>query len=771
MTVVGTLLVNVIGSNSALKATYAESTAASSMFASKASAASSIIGRAVNLASVAAFAGVGAVAAFGVESVNAARSFQSSMELVRTQAGASQAEVDSMSKAILNMAGSVGTGPDALAAGLYHIESAGIRGAQALDVLTTAAEGAKVGHADLESVTNALIATVNSGIGGVSNMSQAMGVLNSIVGSGNMRMQDLADAMSTGVLSSAKAFGINIQSLGAAIADMTNQGVPAIDAATRLRMTISLLGAPSSKAQKDLASIGISATQLALDMRTPGGILTAAEDLKRHLDDSGLSAVKQAALLSNAFGGGRSSSAILTLLGSLQKFGTIQTQVTNGTKAFGDAWAATQQTAQEKWDAFNASLGSVSVQAGNVLLPMITDAMNGLATWISANGDNITNFFSGVVTTVEKFGSIVAPAIGAIGSAWASLPDQVKALIIGGFLADRVAKWVFGIDAASIASAGIKLAASFLGGIAGKVGVGAAGDLLGVQKVWIVGSDVPLGGGGLVQDAETIGAGGLGVAGGIAAALGGVVALALTGPIHNLEDALSTALGGKPLDYYTGPPGSSPFTNSVPAALPADPPKSLEQLQAIKDQLVGPSLTALQGIKDSTSGLLASSNPTLAAIQSIKDGTTATAASMVGAMDDVRTQVADSGAAQALAINRLAAVMTMQGGSASQSSQHLAKLGIHAFAAGGIVPGSGAQLAIVHGGEFVIPPDIFTTSPAGPPLPGGGGRSGASVIQHVSHIHVEIDRRVLAEAVDELLLQAASGFSSGFLSGNPVTGA
>src|SRR5438477_9484454 len=99
-------------------------------------------------------------------SIGKARDFARAMELIHTQAGGTQAEVTSMSKALLGLAGQVGTGPEALAAGLYHVESAGLRGAKALDILKTAAEGAKVGNADLESVTNALIASVNSGVKG-----------------------------------------------------------------------------------------------------------------------------------------------------------------------------------------------------------------------------------------------------------------------------------------------------------------------------------------------------------------------------------------------------------------------------------------------------------------------------------------------------------------------------------------------------------------------------------------------------------------------------
>jgi TP901 family phage tail tape measure protein len=366
------------------------------------------------------------------------------MELIRTQAGATQTEVNSMTQAILKMAPTVGTGPEELAAGLYHIESAGLRGAKALQVLQAAAEGAKVGHADLESVTNALIAAVNSGVGGITNMSQAMGTLNAIVGSGNMRMNDLTGAMSTGILSSAKTFGLSMQDVGAAIADMTNQGIPAQDAATRLRMTISLLGAPTTQAAKELASVGISSRQLADDMRK-GGLLQALTDLSGHLKASGKDATEQAQLLSKAFGGGRSSSAILTLLGSLGKYKDILGQIKTGAGSFGSAWEATSATTAEQMSNLTASVHTLMIAIGTGLLPafnMIVAAIVPLVSGIAQLAAANPQLAATVLIAVGAFAGLVAilafagPIMAAFGVVVGVLTSPILLVVgaIAGFL-------------------------------------------------------------------------------------------------------------------------------------------------------------------------------------------------------------------------------------------------------------------------------------------------------------------------------------------------
>lgn len=768
---IGTLLV-ALGINTApFTAGMAKSEAELKGFGSTASGVGSKASGAFSVVNMAALAAVGGVVAFGAESVNAARTFQSSMALIQTQAGAPAAEVANMQAGILAMASSVDTSPDQLAAGLYHIESAGIRGAQALDILHTAAEGAKVGNADLESVTNALLAEVNSGVTGVTSMSGAMGTLNAIVGAGNMRMQDLTDAFGTGVLSAAKVFGVSLQSVGAALADMTNQGIPATDAATRITSAIRLMAAPTSKAVKEFAGIGLSSSTLAHDLRSKGGILTAVEDLTAHMDKAGLSTTQQAALLASAFGG-KQSLGILTLVGNVQKLKDAQDAVNKGAGSFGDAWAANQQTAQAHMDQFHATLDTLSVDVGMVLLPLVTDAMSALGTWLANNQTTIVSFATNFATGIRELGAVVGPAIAAVGAAWAAIPGPVKELIIGAFLANKVAKLVLGIDASSLASAGLKLGASFMGSITSAAGglLGNAQDALGIRVFVTNMAEGGLGGGGAAGGALNA-AEGAGAAGGgalapaLAVGLLPLLAIPLTAAIHTTtaQELANVAKSNK---------GGGAVGNDITTRFYADQ-KTPADLQAIKDQLAGPSLTALQGIKDSTSSLLASANPTLAALSDIKDGTTASAASMVGAMDDVRTQVATTGGTQTLAIDRLAAIMTMQSGSASQSSQHLARLGVHAFADGGTVPGIGPMLAVLHGGEVVIPPDVLNNAPAGPGLPSLGGiRSGiGQVIRLELHNHIEIAGQPLLEWIDTALFGGASGYSSGFMANPGVTGA
>ena len=328
-----------------------------------------------------AIAGI-AVAAVGAFSVKEAVEFNKQMVLIQTQAGASKEEMLNMSKAVLDMGGTVAQGPIELSKALFHIESAGYRGAAALDILKVASEGAAVGNANLEDVTNALVAAEATHIKGLGDTSNAMGVLNAIVGSGNMRMADLTAALSTGILPAARSVGISIQDVGAAIDTMTINGVPAIDAATRLRMTFSLMEAPTSKATKALATIGMTSNQLADDMRNKG-LLPALNDLEDHLTHSGMTATEQAQVISHAFGGGRTSSAILTLLGNLDTMQKSFDNIGSTANNFAADVAAAAETPAERWDKFKSGIQALAIRIGQDLLPALDGALVGLTKFVS----------------------------------------------------------------------------------------------------------------------------------------------------------------------------------------------------------------------------------------------------------------------------------------------------------------------------------------------------------------------------------------------------
>src|SRR5689334_15105964 len=88
--------------------------------------------------------------AFVAYGVKAAGDFQQSMNLLVTACGESQSNLKAVSDGVLSLARQTGTSTGMLAEGMYQVEKAGYRGANGLQVLKAAAQGAREEGADLK---------------------------------------------------------------------------------------------------------------------------------------------------------------------------------------------------------------------------------------------------------------------------------------------------------------------------------------------------------------------------------------------------------------------------------------------------------------------------------------------------------------------------------------------------------------------------------------------------------------------------------------------
>ncbi|MGH9093839.1 MAG: phage tail tape measure protein [Acidimicrobiales bacterium] len=217
-----------------------------------------------------AFLGITAGAlALGAVSLKLGGDFQQSMRLLVTGAGEAQGNIAMVSKSILDMAGQVGFMPEQLAKGMYMIESAGYHGAAGLTVLRAAAEGAKADGAALDVVGNALTTVMTDLHAPASKAADIMSQMVVAVGLGKMRMDDLAGSIHN-VLPAAAAAHLSFAEVGGAIATMTAEGMSADQVTQNLNHTIVKLQAPTVSMQQAMASYGLNAQQVSLQLGQKG---------------------------------------------------------------------------------------------------------------------------------------------------------------------------------------------------------------------------------------------------------------------------------------------------------------------------------------------------------------------------------------------------------------------------------------------------------------------------------------------------------------------
>ncbi|MGH9089986.1 MAG: phage tail tape measure protein [Acidimicrobiales bacterium] len=381
-----------------------------------------------------AFFGIAAAAGvIGYESVKWAKSFQTQLTLLRTQAGLTVTAMRAVKQAAMANSANLGIGPTTYVKAAYHPASAGFRTGTAIRITNASAMLAGIGGAPIETTVNAVTGIMRAyNLRGPQAKSTAA-LVNATIGAGNMRMSTFLGAAASGVYSTGKTFGVSASSVGGALAFLTDRGVPASQAGTHLRMTLGLLGAPSAEATKILTAsglttakakstsnamaqlertAGVTVTQLSRALRTnkgPGGIYHALALLHSHLAGSGMSPEMQAATISRSFGGGRMGTTVESMYNSLPTLGKKGSKIAgkSSSKDLMKDWSAYTKTLTYQMKRFEHTIQTLGTALGEKLIPPLTKIVHVMADvfqWFGKN-KNVARDLAVVI------GAVLVPAI------------------------------------------------------------------------------------------------------------------------------------------------------------------------------------------------------------------------------------------------------------------------------------------------------------------------------------------------------------------------
>lgn len=373
------------------------------------------------LAAGAALAGVAIAGA----SLHAAANYQTATTQLVTGAGEQQKNIKAVGDGMLRMAGQVGVGAQQLAAGMYNIESAGFHGADGLKVLKTAAEGAKVGGADMAVVSDALTSALNAYHQPATLATFVTNELVNTVKAGKMQMGDLAGSIGN-VLPIASAANVKFAEVGGAISTMTAQGTDASTASNRLASLLAALSSPTSAAAQQMKSLGLKTSDVSTALTHNG--LHAALDLvtkqigKKFPEGSGA----YVHALATMVGGNDQLKAALQLTGvNAKTFADNTDNIATKSQTAGGAvqgFAQVQETFNQKLDRAKAGAGALAITLGNQLLPMATS----VATWLA---DKAVPALASFGSWVQKNKAWIAPLAITLGTFAAGIFLVRKAIL------------------------------------------------------------------------------------------------------------------------------------------------------------------------------------------------------------------------------------------------------------------------------------------------------------------------------------------------------
>lgn len=231
----------------------------------RSAAASGLAGKALSAAKYG-FAGFAIAAVAGTKS---AADFERSQHLLVSSAGESASNLKLVSDGIVKMAGDVGYTAQQLSKGMYTVESAGYRGAQGLNVMKAAAEGAKAENADLTEVANGLTTTLRDFHIPAEKANDVMSKMVVAVSHSKVGFADFARSLHS-IEPVAASAGLKFEDIYTALARMTQSGMTADQSTEYLRNSVIHLMKPTGPMITALEQLGINSQDLALKLGDRG---------------------------------------------------------------------------------------------------------------------------------------------------------------------------------------------------------------------------------------------------------------------------------------------------------------------------------------------------------------------------------------------------------------------------------------------------------------------------------------------------------------------
>jgi len=346
---------------------------------------------------------------------------------INTLVGISGSQFDELRSSIKGISDVTGIAQQAMAAAAFTIVSAGLRGAEAQELLSASAKAAAVGLGEQKEIARAATAAMQAYGDGIITAAKSTDIMMAIVREGNMEASELAPALGK-VLPVASALGVSFEEVGANIAVFTRLGVSASEVVTSLRGVLNAMIKPTSEAKEELAKFGLT-----------------FEDLRNKLRTDGLASVMQELLTmtdGNIESLGRiipSVEALANVLGTAGSQGDVYAQVLeNINNSAGLVNAGFNTYAKSGAYNYATALNSVKdagIELGNALAPMLAQLGNAVR--------ELAGAFTGLseekkmaVIQVVAFTAALPILLSSLGALMGVLGGVAKALgILGGALA------------------------------------------------------------------------------------------------------------------------------------------------------------------------------------------------------------------------------------------------------------------------------------------------------------------------------------------------
>lgn len=313
-----------------------------------------------------------------------AAEFEKTMVKLVTLAGVGEQEMVAWRDSVLDMAGDVGVGPNELAKALYNVTSAGLRSAEALEVVRHSAKASAVGLGDVDTIARAVTATMAAYASTGMTAERATDVLTATVREGSMEASELAGTLGR-VVGIAATVGVSFEEVGSYLATFSRLGINSAEAVTALRGTLNTFLKTGDEARRTLEAYGLS-----------------IEEVRRVIKEDGLAAAL--GLLVDTFKGNEDAlsrvipnvRALAGILGTAgaqgQSYRDVLKQLEASHRTTAEGFERTSKTMAFGWAQLKAETEALAVKYGDRLAPAMREVKDATVPILDGLGRLVDGF-------------------------------------------------------------------------------------------------------------------------------------------------------------------------------------------------------------------------------------------------------------------------------------------------------------------------------------------------------------------------------------------
>lgn len=346
------------------------------------------------------------IAAAGAGALKAAMGYEDALAKLSTIADTTEVPMEELSNQILELSKASGISAETIANNVYDAISAGQKTADAVNFVSNATQLARAGFTSTDAALDILTTSLNAYGLAAEDVSRVSDVLINTQNLGKTTVDQLASSMGK-VIPTAKANGVEIETLAGAYAVMTANGIATAETTTYFNSMLNELGKNGSSAANALAEATADIKEGGLTMSEAMEMGWSLSDVLNALDKQ---AASQGTTISNMFGSAEAGKAAAVLLDNSEKLDAAITAMGDSAGATEAAYAKLNTTSFEVDKTIN-ELKIALIEIGNVLKSELAPVFEKVVKKIKELTSAFSNMSAAEKEQVVKIAGIVA-AIG-----------------------------------------------------------------------------------------------------------------------------------------------------------------------------------------------------------------------------------------------------------------------------------------------------------------------------------------------------------------------